>query len=828
MKCLTFSGRLRNIVLLFAAAAGLAAAEPVPALMFDKAPSVMPEAARLASCRNAGDAAIGFFIRFDDRREPAKTPDGANFGLFDCVLTPQGKIVFTYYAHPADFLGPEKRVETRDVFETGKTYHVEFAFSDNRKSIVFKINGLTQYENDDPDVPAFHVRPFRIAGDFAGEISFLRFYGLPLHTEYLRPVTVAAERLDALKTALADAASKTRNVHLKKYMAGLDAALEALRTRKLVTLHEWNFLKDGIASAVRISGEIESAAGVKDGIVTAYTVPAAGQEPLLPYVLPEDGVLSGKLNVIAAKGEYEAASFLVFPFAPVGKFEISAGELKSADGTVFPASGIDTTLVKRIYGSGGAWLTYHTDKRMRILTPDLLLHDDALIKVDELRQTNSIRLNYPDGTVYLDVSRRAPFLQPYPPDLPFRDASVLQPLELPEAGRNQQFVLTFHVPEDQKPGLYRGEVKLIADGKEAGRLAVALRVLPFELPEARTYYDPDRIFFGFFSHKVFTGKPSDKAIEARYRDMKAHNMLYPGNWPDPLRDPENFRKHVEIRRKAGLPEHTIFAGSSGDRKWAGIPKAKRTGEVYRQRMTEWKEEKERYLAAFEKEYGHRNVFMWGFDEASDYGTMVHSQLPGWQVIHELGGKILTTGGVKNEKWVSDVQDMHVHCYVIPKSADVWHAAGGRIMNYAEPFPSIENPLTYRSKIGHNMYFSNYDGTMIHGYCVITRFNPFAKDYEGNYRRFAMVLPQQDGVIDTLAIEGLREGFDDIRYFSLLQLLARDAMRKSAEPALIREARSSMAWLAQQKKVEGDPGEVRLRTIERILNLRNLMSKYGVK
>ena len=84
------------------------------------------------------------------------------------------------------------------------------------------------------------------------------------------------------------------------------------------------------------------------------------------------------------------------------------------------------------------------------------------------------------------------------------------------------------------------------------------------------------------------------------------------------------------------------------------------------------------------------------------------------------------------------------------------------------------------------------------------------------------------MISTLAIAGVREGFDDIRYFSMLQLLARDAMKKSTAPELVREARRAMAWLAQQKKVEGDPDEVRLRTIERILNLRNLMKKYGVK
>ncbi len=815
-------------------ALGLSAAEPQPLLQFDG--TAAPADVRLnwdEISKRSTDAALGFYIRFDKKSEPAKTAADANFGLFDCVLDQRGKIVFTYYAKVTDLLGPWMRFESRDTFEVGKTYHVEFSYSDRRRSIIFNVDGLVQYENDNPDVPAFCIRPFRIGKNFSGSIRDFRLYDMPLHTEYLRIAPVQPDRAAVLENSLKDALGKTQNSALKKYLGDLQADLAGLQKRqggdkKVVTLHEWNALRDQIRNASRIAGEIGKAGGVKDGVVTAYTVRPTSQEAVTPYILPEEGVLTGKLNVIAAKGEYESASFLVVPFAPVKKFLPVIGELKNENGTVLPGSALDLTLVKRTYTSGGAWLTYHGDKRMRILTPDLLIHDDALIKVDEFRQTHSIRVNYPEGVTYLDITTRAPNLQSYPSDLPFRDADTLQPVELPEAGRNQQYVLTLRVPENQEPGLYRTTVTMLADGKKAGQLALAVRVLPFELPEARTYYDPDRLFFGFFSHKVFTGNPTEKAVEARYRNMKAHNMLYPGNWPDPVKQPELFQLHVDIRKKVGLPEHTIFAGSSADRAWLRMPKEKRTKEVYEQHIKEWKAEKDQFLAAFEKAYGHRNVFMWGVDEASHYATIVHNQVPGWQALHELGGKILTTGSYRNEKWVADIQDMHVHSYVVPRSAEIWHAAGGRIMNYAEPFPSIENPLTYRSKIGHNMYFSNYDGTMIHGYCVITRVNPFAKDYGGSYRRFAMVFPQQDGVISTLAIAGVREGFDDIRYFSMLQLLARDAMKKSTASELVREARRAMAWLAQQKKVEGDPDEVRLRTIERILNLRNLMKKYGVK
>lgn len=821
LQCFSFGTAL------LLAVAGLSATEPTPLISFDRESG--KETINLKT--DQVDAAIGFFIRFDKKSTPAKKAADANFGLFDCVLNGQGKIVFTYFTAPTDLLGPAMQLVTRDTFEVGKTYHVEFAYSDNRSSIILNVDGLVQYENDNPDIPAFYARPFAVSKDFAGSISFLRYYDMPLHTEYLQVKKVLPEEVATLDRELKDALTKTQNAALKKYLEKLKDDLVQLQKnaeKKIVTRHEWNALKEQIGNAVRTAGEIGNGNGVKDGVVTAYTVRTTSQEAILPYMLPEGGELTGKLNLIAAQNEYESASFLVFPFAPVKKFEVIVGDVKNENGVPLPASALDVKLVKRTYTSGGAWMAYHGDKRMRILTPDMLIYDDALIKVDELRQTHSIRVNYPDGTVYLNTSNKAPSLQSYPSDLPFRDADKLQPLELPEAGRNQQFVLTVHVPEKQAAGLYRGTVKFLADGRDAGQMALNLRVLPFELPEARTYYDPDRIFYGFFSHKVFSGNPSAKGIEARYRNMKAHNMLYPGNWPDPTRDPEKFQLHVDIRKKVGLPEHTIFAGSSADRKWMMIPTAKRTKEVYEQHIKEWEAEKDAFLAAFEKAFGHRNVFMWGVDEASHYGTIVHNQVPGWKALKSLGGKILTTGGYRNEKWVADIQDMHVHAYTLQESARVWHESGGRIMNYHEPFPSIENPLTYRSSVGHKIYFSNYDGSMIHGYCVITRFNPFAIDYQGNYRRFAMVVPQQDGVISTLAITGLREGFDDIRYFSLLKLLARDAMQKSKAPELIREARRSMAWLAQQKKVESDPDEVRLRTIERILNLQALMKKYGVK
>ena len=61
-----------------------------------------------------------------------------------------------------------------------------------------------------------------------------------------------------------------------------------------------------------------------------------------------------------------------------------------------------------------------------------------------------------------------------------------------ESGRSKQIWLTVKVPEQAKPGLYKGALTLTADGKPAGEMALNLNVLPFTLPDPKTYYDLDR------------------------------------------------------------------------------------------------------------------------------------------------------------------------------------------------------------------------------------------------------------------------------------------------------------------------------------------------
>jgi hypothetical protein len=70
----------------------------------------------------------------------------------------------------------------------------------------------------------------------------------------------------------------------------------------------------------------------------------------------------------------------------------------------------------------------------------------------------------------------------------------------------------------------------------------------------------------------------------------------------------------------------------------------------------------------------------------------------------------------------------------------------------------------------------------------------------------------DGVVTTVALEGFREGQDDLRYVSTLRTL----IARAADKPLARE---SLAWLDGLDMRTADLDTVRAEVIRRIMGLR---------
>ena len=130
--------------------------------------------------------------------------------------------------------------------------------------------------------------------------------------------------------------------------------------------------------------------------VTWWSVPAMSGVQRLPDAIPADGEQRGTVRIVAARGEYEPGSFVVRPRVDLGKVQPVVGKLVNEKGDVFPADNLDLTVVKVWYQNKNGWFSYFADTGMK-LCPELLLHDEDLIRVDTAKEANYARITDADG-----------------------------------------------------------------------------------------------------------------------------------------------------------------------------------------------------------------------------------------------------------------------------------------------------------------------------------------------------------------------------------------------------------------------------------------------
>ena len=772
------------------------------------------------------EISCAFWVRFD-RATRAVRDAAPSLGLFHCALNAENKLEIHLLAAPTEIMTDRLVLRSRDKIKPGAWHHVEFNFSANRRRYSLYLDGKWQMENDSLTLPALALGPFKMGSGFQGAIKDLKFYDAALDSETLAIASQTAADYDAMAGAARALAGSVKNTTLRAWANALAKRAAALKADMgKTTIAQARALARDIRNAQTLALGIEDAAAtIADQPVTVYAVPPASQALFLPYDLPEVGRLSNKIELFAAQGEFESASIVVVPFKAIKNFTIKLGDLKGKAGTL-PATNVDLKLVKRWYRTGGAWMTYHADKRQRVLVPDLLLNDENIVRVDENRASNELLLHFPRGDQYVDVSRYA-YDQTYldTANDPFYDAPSLQPVALPEAGRNQQYLLTFHVPETAAPGFYDGTLELLADGQAAGKVAVSLRVLPFVLPEPKTYYDITR---PYYSH--INSAPSDQPwlFSSALANLKNHSLLHASRVSDTA-------WQIEEAKKIGYPlNELVSAAKPGPRAWlanfGGPPELITTNDqavLDRIFLRGLKKQTDFY----EKHIGSNVVFYHvAASEASSYRALVLALERGSDLYHEFSSGRIMTHGMRDALYMftSDFNDMDSATNIRKDWAEIWHAAGGRIMNYCNPFPGAENPAWFRRKIGLLMYKAHYDGQMLHGY--FARFwNEFAEwpGGDGNYRNFGMVYPQRNGFINTLALLGAREAYDDVRYATKLRQLALEH-RDSADVRLAREAKRQLVWLERLDGEKADGDAFRTGAAHRILTLLELIRVRGGK
>jgi hypothetical protein len=604
--------------------------------------------------------------------------------------------------------------------------------------------------------------------------------------------------------------------------------------------------------------------------LACHVVPALSSVSRTPETRPTAETLGDLIARVGAKGEFVPASFLVDPRQDVARLEVKAGALRllNRDGQTvngeIPSSQVDIRVVKCWWQPGRAWFSYADDYTRRELMPDLLLHDDGLVKVDRQTREQYVRVDKPGGPEYVWISYpfprhasqwrgdRMPLLPGGtlfdPIREPVSDAPTLQPVPLVR-GEPRQFWVTVRIPGNAAEGLYEGTLALSADGAPAGAMRLRLRVLPFDLPDPKTAYDLERGFMvGMDGLGTLRGQLEDfdsdqeqaeRRLRALFRNQREHNInIYSAlnilsyNYHYGKDDPEGHRyelanvmadpaekailiRNLELVREAGFKPPLVAAARACITQRTQVLKT-RTNEFT---VAEADEILNRYLLAskelldlVERVLGHRDVYFWGAGEPAR--EVVANQLDGFRALKAIGVKI----GSEGQPWMVEADEGVVDmvnlggAFFDRKYTDPWHARGGRALWYAGPHPGAKDPDKSRRVHGMMGYQARFDGT---------KNNTWGDqwlDFHSPYGyHITMIYPTRDSVIDTLQWEGFRAGIDDVRYATKLRMLAAAAVA-GADAARAAVAKQALAWLEAVDAQRTDLDAMRLEMINWILRL----------
>ncbi len=505
--------------------------------------------------------------------------------------------------------------------------------------------------------------------------------------------------------------------------------------------------------------------GLHESLSYSVVSPISVQK-ILPDTYPLPGDHHGTIRVSAARGEYEAASFLVRSSDDSNyRVVVRPSDLTTQDGqSRIHADSLDIRIVKPWFQGIAGWNEINKsgpEDFRQVLIPELLLKDDELVQIDPLTFRNLVRIEKAGKSRYIWVNppRLASKEQVLPSlsEFPVRDSGELQPF-LASSGVTKQIWVTLHVPPDATPGRYKGQINLNSGDASLAVIPLDVDVHAFDLAESpitysiyyRAQLDPLKASIG----SEFRTK---EQMRRELEDLRNHGVQSPTMYQSVTSD-VLFREALGLRKNADMNHGPLFfLGIQTTETFLG--NLATAGEANLRRIFP-------ILASTARDYEFGEIYLYGRDEAK--GPELARQRHLWRIVEDLGGRVFVAGSSGAYDLVGDLLDIQVN-YGKPDfmQAANWHRSGKRIYSYANPQSGPENPYLFRLNYGVMLWANDYDGAMPYAYqhCFGSCWNDIDHPV---YRDHNMTYPTADGVISTLAWEGYREAVDDVRYLYTLE------------------------------------------------------------
>ena len=540
------------------------------------------------------------------------------------------------------------------------------------------------------------------------------------------------------------------------------------------------------------------------------------------------------LKVLACRGEYEPASFVVLTKEPLESVRIEMDVLSGPAGTL-AKDVVDVRIAKNWSRS----------------CPLLPARSVVLVKDDSLLMT------VPNPTP--GCPGQTKIVVPHG----LRDAKELLPVHIDDL---KQFWLTVHVPRDAQPGLYSASLRIIPTNAPSTELTLQLEVHPFDLlppmTEYSIYYPVTVVPEGGEDWRtgrwINTAWITPKQYLLELKNMLAHGLSNPNIYEGVTRRDDgtlDFSKLEEVlalREKAGMgPGLPLYAmngvAEPRSRRLSEQEKKERVGDV-------------RKVMAWGRKRGYPDIYWAAMDEA--WGTRLSNERDSFQAIHDGGGKVFVACNYSFYDLIGDLLDRPVlianttkragalaeqlsldHPNMIPLAdkakrarvqaqleeqyesslsfahmrtlekrqiIDGTHRRGHRIFTYMFPQAGVPMPEVHRRHYGLGLWQMGFDGCMNWAYAHIkgSVTNP------GQY--WSRVIRAEEGVLDKLEWEGFREGVDDARYLNtLLDALSKASVAYGRDPLV----GQTWTWLTGLDAATDDLNMIRTEMARRITALQ---------
>lgn len=482
-------------------------------------------------------------------------------------------------------------------------------------------------------------------------------------------------------------------------------------------------------------------------------------EPITNYkILPftekiENAVKSDTISITAAKDSYEPASFVIRSGDVDLKnvmIEISdlKAEIKGQDGkiktAIIPKENVDVRVVKCWYQAGD----HLYDTKNKMLKPELLLHDDDIVRVDYENQVNLLK-NYER----------------------IQDSEKLKPFIIPKK-KNKQIWLTANITKKKLQGMYKGNIKIVV-GKNIKKLNFEIEILPFILPDPMLDYV--LYYEGYLSEeKEFypeARRKTEKQMMLELKDMKEHGLTNATVWHQVSDDKSKWDDDWKILKRTLDVRKNVSWGSKPllylDWKM-----------IFKEDLINYKKKVESIIA-IAKSYGINDIYIYGADEKK--GADLYSLRPIYKTVHEAGAKNFVACMKDFLIYIPDLLDLPVLWSEQNKYfMNILKKLGIKAWRYSNPQAGLEDPDTYRSNYGIKLLVNGFAGACNYQY-QRGAWNDFA---DPNGRMNTMAYPTVSNPVPTKQWEGWREGVDDIRYLTLLKnnhLLRDDWLNEKCSP-----------------------------------------------